>query len=1388
MEGSLLDLSNWGAVLKSFKQAVYQKDKSQVKPIHHNPLGQIHRNQVKPVVYGSMDQMKPYNPISKSLENQVKPTSNPLDQIKSAPQNPLGQVLWNQVKPVVYNTMDQTKPAPYNPMSKSLGNQVKPSYDTSNRIKPAPCTSSEDPCMPFECSVHCAPDPTPLQGLSSLNTVNQQSKAPEVNVQKQKVPLILDQSSPHLIPISKEQYHANRMDGNSNYIAIQSEEIENVAPTSKKEDTLASGCDKQDLDKIVASRGQIVSSKPNEDLKFEFMEGTLYELNQMYSDCQGTGNFTQTDWNGNYKSTTNRQISGPITVSQVEHLTSVVTGQPNINNESNKYLPAISVRHLLSVKRTHERTFISEAPQTTKSTPTKPVLEFPNMTKEAEINFSPQITSVFSVHPDLKSCDPQYQMPIPHDQKPCDPAPSDFKLNDPSQSDSAPCGLKFSDPAPSGPKPCDLNSSMPALGKFIPQDHTPHVPLPGEGKSEFTISTPPGSQLDTPLAPELEFPSLTKQEGSFLELLASPCPVTEEEGPPDTKPYVPQSQSIKPRAVEPDNHELQASLPRNLQSQHTKPGDAKLCDVTSTITKSFDPVPYTLNVVPSACPKGGLALRIKVQKSNNCPTSKTVNNSAVLPLVANSNAMQPKVALFDFNTAGTIQVGTGLPAPLVGATSAPLLSAPHSKFRRILPAPASQAGGNGEAPADRLTVSRLPMPQASNLVSICGLPVLKVPTSAEPMVIKVPNSSASIVQVPCMSNVDSTITSIDVSEDPHVTPVSTPGLQLDDEFTSPSEDSSEPKLTDHICDVSSIATTSLSSDSTATVSMATDTITTNTTFANAKATDDKSSDATSARAARKRKSPSETDQTINKAKKAVHLPTDAKSAKCYIPDAKKCNKCDYCSASFELYSHLLSHVKRKHGVWKCTLCDAVYDLKVELSQHMSTQHGDWKCKQCSQRFIEGWELIKHCRDKQCKEQDKSGVIESIQTGQDVNKVHSSTEKNPSELGKIGEKKSDSSPISTGEGLDNRPKNGDTGSPQILGALNEGDQLPPRSDPQPAGKGKYKPKDKFCEQCGVRVKYWQSVNVHINCTECDAIFHGKWELNKHIKEKHGQLWCQICKTSFQDSLEVELHYLNKHGKEPPKPKQPKQFRMAQMDIKTCKICGKEVKGKYLLLTHMKIHKEKSISCTSCERKFHTQAEVDSHMKTSHGPAALVYNIECDKCKNRFPSKTRLKQHMKMFHLELKCMFCEERFIGTQPRNNHLRDNHKDKATHKCLVCDTACFTARLLRVHVINAHEKSKCNDCNEIFEGTYKLGRHRKEIHLKVKYKGEQMKKCYIEGCEWEGLGRTKLNTHLFYVSLPAQYSYNVLIIQIIFMLIKPIGLCGSLNCKQMSFLSCTYY
>ncbi len=1345
MDGSLLDLSNWGTILKSFKQAAYQKDGNQVKSAPNNSMTQRFGSQVNPDAHNSMHQIKP------------------------AHHSQLGQVLWNQVKQVVYNTMDQTKPAPYNPMSKSLGNQVRPSYDTSNYIKPATCSSSEDPCMPFECSVHCTPDPTPLQGLSSLNTINQHCKAPEVNVQKQKFPFI-DKGNPHPTFMSKQEYQIPEINvlnqGYPNVIPIQNKPIQKTPPIPNQGDTQACG-----FDTVSRAKDQIVSPQSNEELQFDFKEGTLYELNQMYSDCQSTGLIGQKDRNSNYISTANRKIPVATTVSKVENLKLVVTGQPSINSETNKYLPAISVKHLLNMKRAQETNSMTGAPQTTTPSPTKHVLESPNMTKETEMDFSPQITSVFSVHPDLKSCDPQHQVPTPHDQKPCDTAPSDFKLNDPSQSDSAPCGLKFSDPAPSDPKPCDLNSSMPALGNFIPQDHTPHdptssVPLPGE----FNKSTLPGpeSELDTPLAPELEFPNLTKQEGGFLELLASPCPVTEEEKsphstlcdqsqerPPDSKPNDHQSQDFKPCVPKPDNPDFQAILPSNLQSQDTIPGDAKLCTVTPTNATSSDPVTYTLNVVPSACSKGGLALRIKVPKSN-CPTSRTVNDSAVLPLVAKSNAMQPKVALFDLNTLGTIQVGTGLPASLVGATSTPLLSAHQSKFRRILPAPAFQGGGNGEAPTDKLTVSRLPMPQSSNLVSICGLPVLKVPTSAEPMVIKVPNSSASIVQVPYQSNANSTITSTDVNEDPHITPASTPGLQPTHETAGPSEDSSsEPKLTDPICDDNTMATTSLSSDSTATVSMATDTITTNTTFANAKATDDKSCDTTSAKVARKRKSLSETDQTINKAKKAVHLPTDAKSAKCYIPDAKKCNKCDYCSASFELYSHLLTHVKRKHGVWKCTLCDAVYDLKVELSLHVSTQHGDWKCKQCSQRFIEGWELIKHCRDKQCKEQDKSEVNESVQTEQDGNKACSPTGGNPSELSKVGEEKSDSSPISTGDGrqiwkgLDNRPQNGNTGSPQILGAHNEGDRLPPRSDPQPAAKGKYKPKDKFCSQCGVTVKYWQSVNVHINCNECDAIFHGKWELNKHTKEKHGQLWCQICKTSFQDSLEVELHYLNKHGKEPPKPAQPKQFKLDQMDITTCKICGKQVKGKYLLLTHMKIHKEKSISCTSCERKFHTQAEVDSHMKTSHGPAALVYNIECDKCKNRFPSKTRLKQHMKMFHLELKCMFCEERFIGTQPRNNHLRNNHKDKATHKCLVCDTACFTARLLRVHVINAHEKSKCNDCNEIFEGTYKLGRHRKEKHLKVKYKGEQMKKCYVEGCEWEGLGRTKLNTHLFYVSLP---------------------------------------
>ena len=78
-------------------------------------------------------------------------------------------------------------------------------------------------------------------------------------------------------------------------------------------------------------------------------------------------------------------------------------------------------------------------------------------------------------------------------------------------------------------------------------------------------------------------------------------------------------------------------------------------------------------------------------------------------------------------------------------------------------------------------------------------------------------------------------------------------------------------------------------------------------------------------------------------------------------------------------------------------------------------------------------------------------------------------------------------------------------------------------------------------------------------------------------------------------------------------------------------------------HMRVHRDRDIKCTLCEKAFRWESGLKSHMAAEHSQLAQLYN--CEFCGKQFKDKGNWKSH-RYTHLDHKphsCSKCGRGFI-------------------------------------------------------------------------------------------------------------------------------------------------
>ena len=120
-----------------------------------------------------------------------------------------------------------------------------------------------------------------------------------------------------------------------------------------------------------------------------------------------------------------------------------------------------------------------------------------------------------------------------------------------------------------------------------------------------------------------------------------------------------------------------------------------------------------------------------------------------------------------------------------------------------------------------------------------------------------------------------------------------------------------------------------------------------------------------------------------------------------------------------------------------------------------------------------------------------------------------------------------------------------------------------------------------------------------CVTCDQRFAKNNGLEKHILDKHTELWCDYCGIMCRNKNELKQHM--------------EQCQERGMEAIECDKCSKK-----LVRWGTKNHKcqplKKLISCTVCERVFKTDNDVKKHVANEHKQNQDKSNIVCRHYRN------------------------------------------------------------------------------------------------------------------------------------------------------------------------------
>ncbi|ELU06162.1 hypothetical protein CAPTEDRAFT_227534 [Capitella teleta] len=245
-------------------------------------------------------------------------------------------------------------------------------------------------------------------------------------------------------------------------------------------------------------------------------------------------------------------------------------------------------------------------------------------------------------------------------------------------------------------------------------------------------------------------------------------------------------------------------------------------------------------------------------------------------------------------------------------------------------------------------------------------------------------------------------------------------------------------------------------------------------------------------------------------------------------------------------------------------------------------------------------------------------------------------------------------------------------------------------------------------------------VMLSCASCKYQTPVKGLLDNHITTRHDTSskkghQCTECNSKFQSAYHLRMHLYKKHD-----------IKHEALKVYTCPVadCSYTAFQRYIVDAHMAKHKVgKNVPCAQCQRKFKSQKNLESHIRTVH---ERIRPFICELCGASYGHEAELRNHIARHEKSLLCVLCDFVTSDKSCLQSHMWSKHRVQLDSgmkifTCEQCGYSTDRGPRFKEHMLKHGEDRPvpCPECAKTFKSAHNLRSHMLWVHKKKKVKCE---------------------------------------------------------------------